>query len=133
MARVEGWERLLWEAVEDARATPFAWGTHDCATWAFDVRQLLTGEDAAKAWRGRYRTAKGAARVLRQVLKADSHASAASEILGPPLATPLMAQRGDIVLRSEAFGVCVGTECAYLAPEGLTFRPITETDLAWRV
>lgn len=133
MARVEGWERLLWEAIEEARAKPFVWGEHDCATWAFDVRRLLTGQDAASAWRGKYRNGKAAARFLRQGLKMATHSDLATSILGAPLASPLLAQRGDIVLLGDAFGVCVGSDCAYLSPEGLTFRPITETDLAWRV
>jgi hypothetical protein len=131
--RVEGWETRLAEAVAAAQARPFAWGEHDCATWAFDVRRALTGADAAEAWRGRYRTAIGARRVLRRVLRADSHQAAATAILGAPLATQLLAQRGDIVLLSDAFGVCLGADCAFLAPNGLTFRPLSETELAWRV
>lgn len=131
--RVEGWEALLAAAIDDARARPFEWGVHDCAIWAFDVRRAMTGQDAAAAWRGRYSSAKGAVRTLRLVLGAASHAEAATAILGPPLDRPLMAQRGDIVLADDCFGVCAGAVCAFLAPEGLTFRPITEIDMAWRV
>lgn len=133
MTRIEGWEARLAEEIEAARGKPFVWGQHDCATWAFDVRRALTGQDAAAAWRGRYSSAKGAVRTLRLVLRAASHAEAATAILGPPLAHPLSAQRGDIVLADDAFGVCAGADCAFLAPEGFAFRPITEIDLAWRV
>ena len=56
--KVTGWEVLLAAAVDDARARTFIWGTHDCATWAFDLRRDLTGgPDHAALWRGQYRTA----------------------------------------------------------------------------
>lgn len=131
--RLPGWEARLAEAVEAARGVPFVWGLHDCAIWAFDVRRALTGQDAAAAWRGRYRSARGARAVLRRRLGAASHAEAATAILGPPLAAPMLAQRGDIVLASDAFGVCLGRDCAFLAPEGLTFRVLTDIETAWRV
>ena len=131
--RVDGWEGRLAAEVEAARSRPFVWGQHDCAIWAFDVRRALTGEDAAAAWRGRYRCALGARRVLRRVLGARDHAGAATGILGAPLASPLLAQRGDIVLAGDAFGVCVGADAAFLAPGGLTLRRITEIEMAWRV
>jgi hypothetical protein len=130
--RIEGWEVRLAEAVAAAQSRPFAWGVHDCATWAFDVRQALTGLDAAAAWRGRYRTAVGSVRMLRR-LGCQTTEDLARSIMGAPLASPRLAQRGDIVLLAGAVGICLGADCAFLAPEGLTFRPITETELAWRV
>ena len=54
MARVDHWERLLAAAIDTARAKPFVWGVHDCPTFAFEVRMILTGgEDIAALWRGR--------------------------------------------------------------------------------
>ena len=51
MARVENWERLLIEAIDNARARPFIWGLHDCPTFAFETRMLLTNcEDTAALW-----------------------------------------------------------------------------------
>ncbi|TCO68505.1 DUF6950 family protein [Rhodovulum euryhalinum] len=132
--RAPGWEGRLAAAVEAARARPFAWGEHDCATWAFGVRRELTGgPDLAAAWRGRYRTAPGAARVLRR-LGWSSMAEAGRALLGPPRATVRQAGRGDLVLDGEgaAFGVCLGARAAFLAPEGLSFRPLGSCSLAWR-
>ncbi len=135
--RLAGWEAALAAAVEDARARPFEWGVHDCATWAFDVRRALTGQDAAAAWRGRYSTAKGALRTLRLVLGAATHAEAATAILGAPLASPRQAQRGDIVLvemgDGDSFGVCLGAKAAFLGPQGLEFLPVAGCTHAWRV
>ena len=63
--RVPHWEQVLADAVQEASARPFAWGQHDCATWAFDLhRELTDGPDHAALWRGRYRTPIGCGRVF---------------------------------------------------------------------
>jgi len=66
MPRIDNWERHLAEAIDVAHAKPFAWGLHDCVTFAFETRMTLTGgADVAALWRGRYSTALGSARVMR--------------------------------------------------------------------
>lgn len=129
--RLQGWEAALAASVEDARARAFVWGVHDCATWAFDVRRAMTGQDAAAAWRGRYSTAKGAARVLRR-LGFTSLSGLCRSILGDAI-QPLCAQRGDIVLCEGAIGVCVGSVALFVADAGVTSRPMGEATMAWRV
>lgn len=122
-------------ALDAARTMPFAWGCHDCATWAFDLRRDLTGgADHAARWRGRYRTARGAHRVMRR-LGWESLEEMGRDLLGDPLSTPLLAQRGDLVLggADPAFGICAGARAAFVAPEGLTFLPLSACLLAWRV
>jgi hypothetical protein len=134
-ARVADWERRLVQAVESLRGKSFSWGTHDCATWAFDIRRDLTGgEDIAASWRGRYRTALGARRVMKR-LGWDSLEAAGRDLLGTPLPTVLQAGRGDMVLGGPepAYGVCVGAKVAFVAPDGLTFLPLVTCSLAWRV
>lgn len=114
---------------------PFSWGTHDCATWAFDIRRDLTeGEDIAACWRGRYRTALGAHRVMKR-LGWDSLEAAGRDLLGTPLPTVLQAKRGDLVLGGPepAYGVCVGAKVAFVAPDGLVFLSVSDCSLAWRV
>jgi hypothetical protein len=133
--KVAGWETVLAAAVDDARTRSFNWGTHDCATWAFDLRRELTGgDDTAALWRGRYRTARGAARVMRRLGWASMR-QAGTALLGTPLADVRLAQRGDLALSpdSTSFGVCLGAQVAFLAPEGLTLRPLTSCALAWRI
>jgi hypothetical protein len=134
MIRLNGWELRLLAAVDDARDTPFQWGQHDCATWAFDVRLMLTGDDAAAVWRGKYKTEAGAARVLRK-LKCQTVDDLAESILGDALPTVLLAQRGDIVLggAEQALGVCVGSDGLFLQPSGLIALPLRSCLRAWRV
>lgn len=133
--KVTGWESILASAVETARGQDFVWGTHDCATWAFDLRRDLTcGDDTAALWRGRYRTALGATRVMRRLGWA-SMPEAGVALLGTPLGNVRLAQRGDLVLSPDAtsFGVCLGAQVAFLAPEGLTLRALASCVLAWRI
>jgi len=134
-SRRPGWELRLAETVEVARGQPFRWGQHDCAIWAFDLRRDLTGaDDVAALWRGRYRTAAGAHRVMRR-LGWHSMEEAGRALLGAPLTSVSLAQRGDIVLSATGlgFGVCLGALAAGIAPAGLILAPIATTALAWRV
>ena len=133
--RRSGWERHLAEAVSSARDRPFRWGRHDCATFAFDLRRAIAGgHDVAALWRGRYRTARGAVRVMRQ-LGWQSLEAAGRDLLGEPLASLHLAQRGDLVLADSGlgFGVCLGARAAGIAPSGLGLVPISACALAWRV
>lgn len=135
MPRVDHWERLLAAAIDTARVRPFAWGLHDCPTFAFETRMALTGgEDVASLWRGKYTTHLGGLRVMCRLgwssLEAMGHA-----LLGVPRDTPLLAQRGDIVLTDTGlgFGVVIGATAVGLAPDGLRFAALTSCRLAWAV
>lgn len=132
--KVEGWEQRLADAIEDARGRPFAWGQHDCATWALDVRRALTGGPDVVTWRGRYRTAIGSHRAMRK-LGWHSLEDGARALMGEPLQGILFAQRGDLVLSQgdRAGGVCIGSQAAFVGLDGLLFVPLTDCCMAWRV
>ena len=135
MARVENWERLLIEAIDTARAQPFVWGLHDCPTFAFETRMLLTGgEDIAALWRGRYTTALGGQRVMRR-LGWTSLEVMGRGLLGEARPAVLLAQRGDIVLADSGlgFGICTGSTAVGMALEGLVTVPLTSCQLAWPI
>lgn len=133
MARIDHWERLLAAAIDTARAKPFVWGVHDCPTFAFETRMILTGgEDFAALWRGRYTTALGGQRVMRR-LGWTSLEEMGCALLGEPRPAVLLAGRGDIVLADTGlgFGVCTGSSAVGMAPEGLVTVPLTSCRLAW--
>ena len=135
MTRVEHWERLLAAAIDTARAKPFVWGVHDCPTFAFETRMILTGgEDIAALWRGRYTTALGGARVMRRLGWASLE-EMGDALLGDPRPTVLLAGRGDIVLADTGlgFGICNGASAVGMAPEGLMTVPLTSCRLAWPI
>lgn len=131
--RVDHWERLLAAAIDTARARPFVWGLHDCPTFAFETRMILTaGEDVAALWRGRYTTAIGGQRVMRRLGWASLDEMGRA-LLGAPRQTVLLAQRGDVALadRGLGFGICTGAQAVGMAPEGLVSVPLTSCQLAW--
>jgi hypothetical protein len=99
--RYENWPERLARCIAAARTRRFAWGAHDCALFAADCVQSMTGRDPAGAYRGRYRTALGVARLLRQ--RNSDLAGAWTAALGAPLANPAYAQRGDVVVFAAIF------------------------------
>jgi hypothetical protein len=128
--RVERWPIILAEAIEDARLRPFAWGTHDCATWAFSVAAALRGQPVP-AWVGTYDTKTAAGRRMREA--GTTLRKLGTAILGEPLSSPLLAWRGDVVFASGAYGICIGRDIAQVGAEGLVLSPLTVAERAWRV
>lgn len=132
--RQPGWEVTLAARLQSVVREPFVWGQHDCATWAFDVRRaLIGGEDIAAIWRGKYKTAAGSRRTMKRLGWKDIGAMA-RDLLGEPLPTTLLAQRGDLMLAGDdpAFGVCAGAFGRFLGPDGAVDRPVAECLMAWR-
>ena len=135
MPRVDHWETLLAAAIDTARARPFIWSLHDCPTFAFETRMILTGgEDVAALWRGRYTTALGGERVRRRLGWASLEEMGRA-LLGEPRPGVLLAQRGDIVLADTGlgFGICNGASAVGMAPEGLMTVPLTSCRLFWPI
>ena len=134
MTRIPHWEQLFAAAITEASTLTFAWGQHDCATWAFDLRRDLTGGPYhAALWRWRYRTPGGCQRVLRRLCWRRLE-DGGRALLGEPLPDPRLAQRWDLVLGGdpEAFGVCIGAQAAFVSPDGLVTLPLAACRLAWR-
>jgi len=63
--RLHDWDHRLSQAIEAARGTPFAYGTHDCCVFAADCIEAVTGRDIAAAWRGRYDTWSGGLKLAK--------------------------------------------------------------------
>ncbi len=130
-------ERLA-DGLAAARDRPFAWGRHDCALFACELVGAATGVDYAADFRGRYRSAAGAARLLKRF--AGGGLEAAAEKItrdnGLEEVPPLMAQRGDFVLVDEtagpALGVCLGSHIVAAGPMGAVLRPLDAARRAWR-
>jgi hypothetical protein len=132
-ARRDNWPNLLAQFIEARRAQPFAWGSNDCCILAADWVEICTGEDHAKAWRGRYSSAIGAVRFLDQA----GGLEALVDALGLNRVAPQLAGRGDIIAqeagRGVTLGICLGVTTAFAAKTGLLFGPITNVETAWRI
>lgn len=130
--RVSNWEILLHDYLQSSKDLSFQWGVTDCATWVSDWRKILTGQDAAIAWRGKYKTERGA---MLQIKRAgfDTMADWVDNILGERLSTPFLAQRGDIGMVQNALGIVAGKDICALSPHGLLAFPIDQMQIAWGV
>lgn len=139
MTRLLDWEARLAAYLSEVADLPMAWGRHDCALHAANAIRAVTGEDHAAPYRGRYQTELGAARALRR--QGFASVEAQFDALFPAI-VPAFAQRGDIVLRGDAVGVCIGAEALFVGEEalagaaprdGLVRFPRAEWAKAWAI
>lgn len=111
---------------------PFVWGVHDCCLWAADAVQAQTGRDPAAGLRGTYRSALGAARLVRRLGGLSAIAARGGEPIAPALAVAgdvglvMMAGRPRLV-------VCGGGLWLAAAVDGLAALPWAAPVAAWRV
>lgn len=132
--RLPDWPERLAAYIDARRRQPFAWGQQDCALFAADAVLAITGRDLARPWRGRYRSAAGAARILRE--QGGLHGMADDAL--PRLPHVGQAQRGDLLLVDIdgvlSLGVVTGAGY-WCGPgrEGLVFRRLADAVAGWRV
>lgn len=129
--------QALLALVKSRMARPFAWGTNDCAIWAFDAVHATTGRDVVVDLRGSYLSARGAMRVLAA---AGGLQGLADSRLGARIATGA-APNGSVALlapgvcaqgqaRIGALGVALGTYIVAQGETGLVVVPRAAA-LAW--
>ena len=136
LQRLPDWPLRL-EALLAARATqPFAWGSQDCATFAADAVQALTGVDVAPPHLRQHRHARAALRSLRRHGGLHGIAQAA---LGTPIA-PALAGVGDVLLTLPSaqshhpmLALCNGASAIAPGPQGLVSLGLGHVSHAWRV
>lgn len=124
-----------------ARA-PFEWGKHDCALFAADGIEAITGVDIAVDFRGRYRDEEGAMALIRNVTGgatvADAAAYCAEKHGMVERENAFFAQRGDLVVlrqdgRLVAGLVHLNGHVVAAGAKGLLILPITVAERSWRV
>jgi cell wall-associated NlpC family hydrolase len=133
--RREDWPERLAAFIEAARARPFSWGANDCMLFAADAIAAMTDVDLAAGFRGAYADEAGANAVLAPY---GGIAGLLTAILGPPLDTPALAQRGDVVIfpgeSGDTAAVVTGSAAAvFLMPGRLRSAPLALCRQAWRV
>jgi len=133
MTRKPDW--ALWlDALVTARLfEPFSWGSNDCALFAADAVQAVTGTDLAQAIRG-YRGPRQALRVLADHGGVRAIACAA---LGNPHEDIIDSRDGDIAMivsgKREALSLVYGGMAVAPGPDGLHWVPLPNALCAWRV
>lgn len=133
MTRSEDWPERLDAYVQRCARTPFQYGVHDCCTMASDWVMECTGVDPMIAWRGEYRTATGARRLIE---KAGGLEAMVSSMLGAPIPAAF-AQRGDVIMMDlslgQTMGIVLGTNAAFPGLDGVEFRLIALDSKVWKI
>ena len=84
------------EITREMASRPFVWGSTDCCLSPCEVLRRLGLPDGAVEWRGQYRDAKGAARMLEARGGLEKVAADRCAVLGWPEAPPESACAGDL-------------------------------------
>jgi len=136
--RPADWPAILDAEIRAVAGVPFAWGRHDCITWAFRVVRRLGGPDLM-ALAGAWDDEAGAERAMlaRGRDLAEAVASAATQA-GMQEVPAAFAQRGDLVMLRTPQGplcaICVGrTAMAAALAGGVIPLPMTVATRAWAV
>jgi len=137
MKRLPDWPARLAALMDETLGLPFAWGRHDCVTFAARAVLAVTGEDHLQGT-PQWVNARAAARALQAM---GGFEAAVSKRLGPPVSI-LQARRGDLVLMPHravrgrwpgALAVCFGNLCGAPGHDRLSLRPLADASLCWRV
>lgn len=131
--RLHDWQSRLATVMREAQARPFAWGTHDCVTFAAACVQAVTGRDAIADVRTQWADERAA---LRMLADGGGLLELVQGRLGEQLASPALAQPGDVglCLQDGRPGLCVcgGVNWHMPAEQGLATLDSTQVLRAWR-
>jgi hypothetical protein len=120
----------LFDFMQARRERPFAWGTNDCASFAADAVEAMTGE---RLQIPQAATPEAYARLLRDQGPLQAMVEA---LLGEPIPASF-AQRGDVVLLvlddRDTLGICVGADIAGPGADGVVLVPMSHAVAAWRI
>lgn len=132
VVRLPDWQRRLEAFARERARMAFSWGINDCALFAADAVEAITGQRLCEELRG-HKDARAALRTLRQ---AGGVRGVATRALGEPVSV-LMARIGDVVViqagKREALAVCNGGTAMAPGPHGVVHVSMAQARVAWRV
>lgn len=134
--RLPDWPERLAALVEARRDARFAWGMHDCCSFAADAGVAVTGRDWLAPHRGQYADEAGA----DAIIGTDGLEALVAGLLaefGARDCPPALAQRGDVALvmsgNELTVGVVLGDVVAAPGLRRLAFVPCSAIQRAWSV
>jgi len=121
----------------------FAWGSNDCALFAADAVEAITGIDIAEDFRGKYSTEEEAFDLIKSLVGGTTVADAASYCAAKhdlvEYEYPMMAKRGDLVVVEDAGRLIAGVihlngrDVIVVGEGGLKRVPLTAIKRAWSI
>lgn len=136
--KTEGWEVRLSDYLQEKHAAPFVRAEHDCALFAGNCVEIMTGRDVTSEFRKPYKS-KAAAEKFLKSLGYDDLEAVANAKLGEKLPSTAFAGRGDCVMieveGEQALGIVdlSGRRAATVGKDGLVYFPAKNWVSAWKV
>lgn len=131
--RLQHWELALDAFLHARRNVPFVWGANDCALFAADAVQTITGHDPAPAGLRAHRTSKQA---LRALARHGGLTGIATQALGQPRPAS-QACVGDVVLlavgKRDYLAICNGATALGPSASGLVAVDMSAARMSWAV
>lgn len=130
------WHVNFMEMVSSRADQPFKWGELDCALFAADAVSLMTGQDLASEFRGKYDSEEGAQKVL-SAANGGGLLGVLNDKLEP--IDKAFCQRGDVVLFKTDLGPTTGIYwhggAFSTSPNGVKYFDAIQDRIlrAWRV
>lgn len=102
MARLDNWQTNLSSLIEAKRNEPFDFPNWNCLMWAADAIIAVKGVDILARYRGKYKSEKAAATLLRKLDKVTTSQALLEKTLNCEPQPIAFARYGDIVLVNPA-------------------------------
>lgn len=129
--------------LEQSRQKPFAWGDHDCITFANKACAAQKGYGFADEFLGKYTTSQGALLTYRRWLKSSNHSTLIEAVDDrlerlktniPPIGS-IVAKQDDLAnaVLPIKFGVCVGRLIAFVGADKLVLGQPSNDMIFWGV
>lgn len=129
--RRDDWPERLEETIRAAEGRAFAWGAHDCVTFAAACVAAMTGTDPAALVRGAYASSFGARKTVLE--HGDDLYALVTRKFGEPKPAAY-ARRGDLLGHDGNLGVCIGGVGVFLTEhDGLTRIRVRDCLHCWSV
>lgn len=135
LKRRPDWPRRLDAFIRERRSHPYVYGANDCGIWLLAWVAAATGIELLPGL-----TPPTTARAAARFLLARGHrdvAGLAVELLGPPLPTPKLAGRGDVVAFEQGgdrhLAIVTGAAAATPGRDGILWVPRPLWQRGWKI
>ncbi len=136
MARYHDWPERLYDVIKEANGKKFKWGKHDCALFICNCILAINGDDYAREFREKYKSARGADGALKKIGKVNTLMELCDSKADRVEISH--AKRGDIAAFETdsglALGVVTGDRVTFLSRKsGILSLPLSNCVCAWSV
>lgn len=136
--RKDNWTAQLNKTLEAKEDMPFEWGYNDCFLFACDCVKAITGFDPAKGYRGRYKTAGEAYRLMDSLGGMEMVMDDFLKPIGAFRGNPRLLARGDVAMirlvnGRTALGIYVGRGVACAGTTCMEIAPVSAIVSAWGI